>query len=514
MMNNLCLPMKVINITQKSGGSYSHPNNCLDLAGSDTDIDFAFAMGDFWRCISGPWGSNTYFFTACDESGNAVKVHCADGVDRVVTVAMTHAAFQCVQRPIIGKVYRNGEPIYEEGTYSSDPNIHITGNHIHYEVAEGLQYSKYYDKSMGVYRMPNELKPETVCFICDSFSTVASMGGAVMAHCDGIPYATPVTTLPDGLSHQVYDGQDIHIYKMSGREKIAIVACEYGSVTKITRVYLPRKKIKAVMNASYYMMHGDKGYLGRVQGFKNGTDERVDARPASPAEKGLKADKPFMDLVLLKNGNISFGDFNSWDYPIEEVVFGVSPAGVEIANYQAINKYSPEVGYGKISNPNTQSALVRCSDGTFGLVAVSGRLAPVPTLRTWGLINGVEHMSVYDSGGSTQLLVGGKIIVESTDEPDRECPVWFVVYDDEDEPVYPTDTIGVIHCEYSGVHIRDGIRGTVKHTVQKGDTLNLLGFVDGIQSDGYQWAMSEKDGIKGYSQFDSAVLWIDLKEGR
>ena len=96
-MNNLCLPMKVINITQHSAGSYSHPNNCLDLAGVDSGVDFAFAMGDYWKCISGPWGSHTYFFTCTDAKGNPVKVHCADNVDRVVTVAMTHSNFQYVK---------------------------------------------------------------------------------------------------------------------------------------------------------------------------------------------------------------------------------------------------------------------------------------------------------------------------------------------------------------------------------------------------------------------------------
>ena len=509
-MNNLCLPMKVINITQHSGGSYSHPNGALDLAGSDTGIDFAFAMGNFWRCISGPWGSHTYFFTACDEAGNAVPVHCADGKDRIVTVAMTHAAFQYVKAPVIGKIYKNGEPIYEEGTYSADPNIRITGNHIHYEVAEGLQYSKYYDRNMGVYRMYGELKPEDICFICDSFSTVASMGGVVMAHCEGVAYTTPQTSFADGLSHQTYSGQDIHIYKMSGREKIAIVACPYGQVKDITEFSIPNKRIKAVMNASYFMMNGDNGYLGRVQGFLNGTDEHVDARPASPAEMGQKGDKPFMDLVLLKNGNISFGDFNSWDYPIEEVVFGVSPAGIEISNFIAVNKYSPAVGYEKISYPNTQSVLMRCSDGTFVLAAVSGKLAPVPTLRTWGLVNGVAHMSIYDSGGSTQLIVNGEKIVYTG----RKIPVCFVIYEDyeadDDEQKIPTDTIGKVHCEKSGMHIRSRVGGEIMHTVKRGDVCDLLGFIDGIQKDGYQWAYVKSSNVSGYAQIDSAVLWIEL----
>ena len=53
-MLNLCLPMKVINITQHSGGNYSHPNGALDLAGSDAGVDFAFALGNYWKCIAGP----------------------------------------------------------------------------------------------------------------------------------------------------------------------------------------------------------------------------------------------------------------------------------------------------------------------------------------------------------------------------------------------------------------------------------------------------------------------------
>ncbi|MBQ4177676.1 MAG: hypothetical protein II640_09440, partial [Lachnospiraceae bacterium] len=129
---------------------------------------------------------------------------------------MTHSNFQYVAQPVIGKIYKNGEPIYEEGTYSASPSVHVTGNHIHYEVAEGLQYSKYKDEKMGVYRMRGELKPENVCYICDSFSTVANMGGTVMSHCAGIPYTTPTTNIVDGLSEQTYDGQRIVLYKQSG----------------------------------------------------------------------------------------------------------------------------------------------------------------------------------------------------------------------------------------------------------------------------------------------------------
>ena len=238
-MNNLCLPMKVINITQHSAGSYSHPNKCLDLAGSDSGVDFAFAMGDYWRCIAGPWGSHTYFFTACDANGKAVKVHCADDIDRVVTVAMTHSNFEYVKPPTIGKIYKNGEPLYEEGTYGK-----ATGNHIHYEVASGLQYSKYYDEAMGVYRMPNELMPEMVCYICDAFSRVANMGGAIMKHCATVEYQKSKMKLKDGYAEYVYDGVTIHTYKQT-TEKIGLVACDYGKICSIKDVWLPKKRFRA-----------------------------------------------------------------------------------------------------------------------------------------------------------------------------------------------------------------------------------------------------------------------------
>lgn len=501
-MNNLCLPMKVINITQHSSGSYSHPNNCLDLAGSDNGVDFAFAMGDYWRCIAGPWGSHTYFFTACDAKGNAVKVHCADDIDRIVTVAMTHSNFEYVKPPTIGKIYKNGEPLYEEGTYGK-----ATGNHIHYEVASGLQYSKYYDEAMGVYRMRGELMPEMVCYICDAFSRVANMGGAIMKHCSTIEYKKQKMNLKDGYGEYVYDGVTIHTYKQT-TEKIAVVACEYGKVCSIKDVWLPKKRIRAIINASYFMMSGDNGYLGRVQGFKNGTLDKVDARPSNPSETGSYGDKPYMDLVYTKSGKIVIGDLFSWDYPINEVVFGVSPAGVEIMNGQSVNKYSPAVGYGKITTPNTQTMLIRCEDGKFAFATVEKGLAPIPTLQDWGLIFGFNNLSVYDSGGSTQMMVDGKIKQKSTDN--RKCPVWFVFYEDEEPSDIPDEAIGTIHCATCGMNIRDAVRGNVMHTVKKGEQCELLGFIDGIQSDGYQWVYTRSGGIKGYSQFDSAAYWIEL----
>ncbi len=171
-MLKLCFGMKKLNVTQTSGNAFSHPNFCLDLAGSDSGIDFWFAMGNYWRCIGGPWGSETYFFTSCDKSGNPVKVKLANGRETVVTVALTHAGFKYVKRPQVFQIYKNGEAFYEEGMTGK-----ATGNHIHCEVAAGLHTSKVKDNTTGVYRMTDELMPEECFYVYTPFTTIINDGG-------------------------------------------------------------------------------------------------------------------------------------------------------------------------------------------------------------------------------------------------------------------------------------------------------------------------------------------------
>ena len=193
-MNNLCYGMKVIAISQMPGGSYSHPNGAMDLFGCDSDKDFWWAQG-CWKCIAGPWGAGTYFFVSCSENGVPAEVHCADGIYRIVTLALTHSNRQYVQTTV-GKIYKNGQPMYEEGTNSNGSVAKITGNHIHLEVAAGIQTTKTYDKSMKVYRMANELDPLKVMYVNKAFSIVRTTealyrSGKALLFCDKLTYDPP-----------------------------------------------------------------------------------------------------------------------------------------------------------------------------------------------------------------------------------------------------------------------------------------------------------------------------------
>ena len=69
----------------------------------------------------------------------------------------------------------------------------------------------------------------------------------------------------------------------------------------------------------------------------------------------------------------------------------------------------------------------------------------------------------------------------------------------------------MIHCEKSGLNIRTSVQGEIKETVRKGQTCSLLGFVNGIQKDGFQWVLAEHNGVRGYAQFDSSVIWIETE---
>lgn len=184
-MDRLIFGMHHLNITQAGTlidgkGHYSHPNYALDLAGEDAGIDYWYNK-EPETCFycSGSFGSrstgNTRFFVSCDADGNKKKVLCADGEERVVTIAMTHSLGDYK----IYKVYRPGEVMYQEGTAGK-----ATGNHIHLEVAEGSQKTKYWDSKLKVYRMMGEMDPRDAFFILDGYTKVVNGQGLAFKHCD------------------------------------------------------------------------------------------------------------------------------------------------------------------------------------------------------------------------------------------------------------------------------------------------------------------------------------------
>lgn len=59
----------------------------------------------------------------------------------------------------------------------------------------------------------------------------------------------------------------------------------------------------------------------------------------------------------------------------------------------------------------------------------------------------------------------------------------------------------------SAARLRKTIRGEVITTVPNGNTIQILEFIDGKQSDGYQWCKGSFNGTIGYFQYDPAVMF-------
>ncbi|MEG0165943.1 N-acetylmuramoyl-L-alanine amidase [Anaerorhabdus sp.] len=321
--------------------------------------------------------------------------------------------------------------------------------------------------------------------------------------------------LVNGYQSLTWVGQKIHAYKQSGKEKLGLISLPYGSVLDITKFKLPGKVIKCIVNCHYFEMGKSNGYLGRCQSF---TEDALTLGPQDSNYKGWNGgkDKPYMDLVVLNDGTVKAGDFNSWDYPKNEVMIGIAPAHVEILNGKDVDIYSPAVGYGKVTTANTQTLLVKCEDGKFALVVVAGKLN-LNQCRDWGHAYKVTEMSAQDSGGSSQMRVDGvnKLYTK------RAIPTCLVIYEDieeatDPEPSVPDLETNSINVDSVGLRIRESLSfkngkptGKVIGFIPVGAKAKLIEFVNGIQKDGYQWAKVEYQGITGYSQYDSMCYWID-----
>lgn len=177
------------NVTQIGSGydgkyHYSHDGYEIDLAGSDSGIDYwrNLAKEVYWKC-AGAFGTrstgNTRFFWSCDKNGNAKKVLCADDVLRLTTIALTHSNRDFA----INKVYGYNEVMYQEGTSG-----YATGNHIHMEICAGHVKTKVRN-SKGGYNLANMLNAAKVMFLLEN-TTVVRTGGLTWKKTKNTTYET------------------------------------------------------------------------------------------------------------------------------------------------------------------------------------------------------------------------------------------------------------------------------------------------------------------------------------
>ena len=160
-MRYLTFGMKNLKESQIENENYSHRNLlAVDYCGKDSNIESWYAFDGNYKVLAvKPYKTtkfaNTMFITPCNVNGKPMKVRCADGKDRYVTIALSH---DNVLDYSADQIIKKNHKIYDEGVAGN-----ATGNHIHVEVGEGIQYSKIF--SNNKYRLRTALFPSKVFFV-------------------------------------------------------------------------------------------------------------------------------------------------------------------------------------------------------------------------------------------------------------------------------------------------------------------------------------------------------------
>lgn len=395
-MDNLCFGMEYLNITQLPGGSYSHANQAVDLGGKDTGKDYWYARGEtYWKCTC-CWysGTNTYHFLSCDANGNQTKVHCADGVDRVVTVSLTHD----LNAPTIGKLYHN-EKMFQEGTKYPVAGK-VTGNHIHLEIAEGDVRTRYKGKN-GTWTLYNELNPLSVMFVDDSFTTVKNTQGATIQHCDSITSGgtSTMASLANGYQKITYSGATMHVTKGYGDYKQLYMLSAKGGeldVQDIQKFDHNDMVIIGMANCNYFEMSNASIY-GQHYGVEqsDGDGEHSTAQDFAPKNSGYRV------VYQTTDGEIHKCLASDYWYSKSDVIFACTPYSIVVWDGASVNETSTAFG-NKDSYANSQTMYMYV-DGAWVIVATLNKVLP-SLMRSFALSYGAKIAFLVDSGGSTQEM--------------------------------------------------------------------------------------------------------------
>ena len=401
-MDNLCFGMEYLNITQLPGGSYSHANQAVDLGGRDAGKDIWYARGEtYWKCTC-CWysGTNTYHFLSCDSKGKPIKVHCADGKDRVVTVSLTHD----LNKHKIGRLYHN-EKMYQEGTkypYAGK----VTGNHIHLEIAEGDVRKRYKAKN-GTWTLYNELNPLEVMFVDTSFTKILNTKGATLKSCSGITYKgdEAIMNLNDGFQSLTYSGANLKVYKGYDKFKKLFMLSALGNekaTQDIKKFDHSNLLIMADANCNYFEM-ASKSEYGQHYGVEQsiGDDIHTSGHDLAPKNSDYEV---FYELT---NGECGRCTADNYWYSKADVNFACTPYSTVVFNHVACNHRSSAFG-NKDNYANSQTMFMKIKDA-WCIVCTGSKVLP-KLMQNFALDCNADYAFLVDSGGSTQMMayINGK----------------------------------------------------------------------------------------------------------
>lgn len=311
--------------------------------------------------------------------------------------------------------------------------------------------------------------------------------------------------LKSGYQSVMWSGQPIHLYK--GNE-----ALELGMMSAKGKVdYQARQTIDKIDDDRVHYCKVNANYFNMGDGQHYGVEY-------TPQFKAAPKQKEWLALWVDLDGVIHYRNAADFWLDSSQVKFACSPAAVLIHGGEEVNLYSSAAGESKKTTANTQTMLLQLSSGEFVLGVVSGRLSPNQCIE-FANACGASHLSIYDGGGSSQMVADGTKKVYTA----RAVANVFTLYksekttavesDDETEAIESSDRTLVV--SKVGLYVRSELKfsnskacGSILKFCPIGGEVEILDFMDEIQVDGYQWAKVRYQGVEGYSQYDSTCYWI------
>lgn len=297
-------------------------------------------------------------------------------------------------------------------------------------------------------------------------------------------------------------------------EKLMLLQNDPKQLLPLSKIYPQDKSIKVncLINCSYFKLEAgpDQGQIiGRDQGERRDEATNIDG---------------WVDLVLLENGQLHYGDMNSWDWRKEHgVTVGISVAGCIVSNGEAVEQMSAE-SWDRLDKVDAQTLLMIHWDNAAEFVIVDeiagSKGITLRQAQEYALSKQVSYCFALDSSGSSEMVIedasGKRTIVNNpSDGHERGIPNALAFVEAKEEIKMVNKTTCIARCTKGTVgdkyRTRDNVMGALQPDslwLEKGKEYPLLAVTEKPAQDGYTWAMVRIGNIIVYVQADPDYIQL------
>ena len=393
-MRKLTIGMHHINVTQPQWNPARETSHwgipAVDLAGSDSGIDFFKALDGAFKII-GFWGtSGGTGFIPVDASGKPEKVLLADGKEYYAGLYMVHDS----TARKLGAIIPKGGVLYQEGTKGK-----ATGNHIHLEVFKYDPAHPILPKRVpvkgnvyGSYMFADYLDP-SMLWVDKSYSTIMELCGQTFGYYEGAK-DEPQERVKSGLQSMLYGKVAVDLYVQKAGQDIGMISAT---------------GVQLVKNIDDERVHACKINGNR---FRMDTGEHLGVEITPQRQDVPRQGKNYLAFYVGKDDVPCYCWSTDFWLTRDDVKFACSPDAVILWDGadQAIVQASSG-GQERMTQITNQTLCMRLKDGRYAFAVTSP--ISLMSLRAWCKSIGASEVVAMDGGGSVQMVVDGKYIRES-----------------------------------------------------------------------------------------------------